>query len=216
MLKSGQLIANQIGEFCYHIRAADSQSDFRILLQQQSLKSYWTRQPTAVSLMLATSQYSSVVRGTQYSVGSSSKALITSCSPPFCNTSRRSCSVSEKFHSRLKQCICNVICSLFNSFSRPLSASDSLSLDFPKCFLERDLNIKRNSRIPAIYCPGFKQNLVYILCVGKVCCSTSRISLLVCMQMASTPGPSKSSCKWCELQLPTVVNRAAVSHHFCL
>ena len=122
-------------------------------------------------------------------MGSSSKALITSCSPPFCNTSRRSCSVSEKFHSRLKQCICNVICSLFNSFSRPLSASDSLSLDFPKCFLERDLNIKRNSRIPAIYCPGFKQNLVYI-CVWVRCAAVQAEYLFL------------FACRWPQLQDP--------------
>ena len=122
-------------------------------------------------------------------MGSSSKALITSCSPPFCNTSRRSCSVSEKFHSRLKQCICNVICSLFNSFSRPLSASDSLSLDFPKCFLERDLKIKRNSRIPAIIVLVLNK-ILFISCVWERCAAVQAEYLFL------------FACRWPQLQDP--------------
>ena len=76
---------------------------------------YWTKHPTAVSLILMISQNSS-----SYGVfvwGSSSNASKTHCRPPLVRTNFLSSLVSEKFHSKLKQCIWRTICSLLKCFS---------------------------------------------------------------------------------------------------
>ena len=85
--------------------------------------------------MLATFQNSSDLA--TYSRGSESKALMTNGSPPLCITSLRSCSVSEKFHNKLKQCMCKIICSLFKSLSWPINIKESSARDFPNNFLKQ-------------------------------------------------------------------------------
>ena len=56
-------------------------------------------------------------------------------SPPFCITNLRSCHVSEKFHNKLRQCVCKIICSSFKILRRLTSTSKSCSLDLPRNFL---------------------------------------------------------------------------------